>query len=46
MYSIKKTERIYEPVTCFRDLVTHFVGFGDKLAFRYFTDSKTIAELT
>ena len=46
MYSVKKTPRIYEPVHCFKDIVDHFAGFGDKVAFRYYTDPKTIADMT
>ena len=47
MYSIKKTERVYEPISSFCNLVEHFTGFGDKIAYRYFADGgKTIAEMT
>ena len=46
MYSVKKTPRIYEPVHCFKDVVDHFAGFGDKVAFRYYSDPKTISDMT
>ena len=47
MYSIKKTERVYEPISSFYNLVEHFAGFGDRIAYRYFVDGgKNLAEMT
>lgn len=47
MYSTKKTERIFEPVASYCQLVEHFNKFGDKIAYRYFVDGgKNIADMT
>ena len=47
MYSIKKTERLYEPISSFHNLVEHLDGFGDRIIYRSFVDGgKNLAEMT